>query len=1322
MWYFLIVFYRIRTLEVFLMDFYKIRTTALKKNKIEIYPEFLVGRSKDLMTRGKSFYAIWNENSGMWSTDEYDVQKIVDESLWLANKKLNTQEEVIIKPLSDFSNKMWNSFKLLISNLPDNYTQLDSKVTFLNTQVKKSDYVSKRVPYSLEAGKCLAFDKIMSTLYEPQERHKLEWAIGSIIAGDSIDLQKFIVLYGAPGSGKSTVLNIISKLFEGYCMFFEAKVLTSQNNAFSTEAFKNDALVGIDHEADLSKIEDNTRLNSIVSHETMRINEKNKPTYTARINCLLFMGTNNPIKITDAKSGIIRRMIDVRPSGNTLSKDVYLELVNQVDYELGAIAAHCLEVYKKRGKNYYDTYRSVDMMLQTDIFFNFVESSIPVFNEQSGVRLQQAYTMYKEYCEDSMLTFRLPKHKFREELKNYFKEFHDLIRIDGVQVRSWYTGFLNDKFETPTMQTGQKETLGMDEVWKLDQTKSWLDEWLKDRPAQYASDKEKPINKWAKVTTTLSDINTKEVHYVKPELNHIVIDFDLKDEQGNKSIDRNLEAIRDWIPTYAEFSKSGSGIHLHYIYSGDVNRLSRIHSEGIEVKVFTGDGSLRRKLTFCNDSHIETISSGLSLKGDAMINFESVKSEKVMRGLILKNLRKEIHAGTKPSIDFIDKILSDAYKNGLRYDVTDMRPKILAFATNSTNQSEYCIKTVCYMKFKSEEAPPIDIKYDEEEYVFFDVEMFPNLFVVCWKRAGENQEVVKMINPTATDIESILKFKLIGFNCRRYDNHMLYARYIGYDIPRLYELSQRIIAGSPNSMFSEAYNLSYTDVYDFASAGNKKSLKKFEIELGIHHQELGLKWNEPVDLSLWLSVADYCANDVIATEAVFNHLSGDYIARKILAELSGMSINDTTNAHSTKIIFGDDPKPQSQAIYTDLSTIFPGYEFKNGKSSYRGEDPSEGGYVYSVPGMYFNVAVLDVASMHPTSMEELNLFGTRYTKRFSQLKHGRLFIKHEDYKSLQNILDGKLVPFMSKIESGEISPKDLSNALKTVINSIYGLTSAKFENKFRDPRNIDNIVAKRGSLFMIDLKLKMQSIGSNVCHIKTDSIKLANAIPEDIERVMSFGKQYGYDFEHETTYEKFCLVNDAVYIAKIKDGKDAGKWTATGTQFAQPYVFKTLFSKEPIEFKDLCETKSVSTAIYLDMNEFLGDEHDYHFVGKVGSFCPIKPGCGGGVLLREKDDKYHALSGTKGYRWLEAEMVKKLGKEDDIDHSYYRVLVDEAVKDISKYGDFEWFVSDDQSEDKSLSMVPCGDKKYDSCYDCPVCETKESGMAICKLGFEIVPF
>lgn len=349
---------------------------------------------------------------------------------------------------------------------------------------------------------------------------------------------------------------------------------------------------------------------------------------------------------------------------------------------------------------------------------------------------------------------------------------------------------------------------------------------------------------------------------------------------------------------------------------------------------------------------------------------------------------------------------------------------------------------------------------------------------------------------------------------------------------------------------------------------------------------------------------------------------------------------------------------------------FPGYFFKDGHSFYRGEDPSEGGYVYAEPGMYTNVALLDVASLHPTSIELLNLFGP-YTENFSNIKKARIYIKHHQYDAVCNMFNGRLAKYLGSEEEAD----DLAYALKIVINSVYGLTSAKFPNKFKDPRNIDNIVAKRGALFMIDLKHAVQEKGWTVAHIKTDSIKIPNATPEMIEFVIEFGKKYGYDFEHEATYSKLCLVNKSTYIAKCADGKHAGEWTATGAQFQQPYVFKTLFSKEPLIFDDMCETKTCKTAFYLDMNEGMPDgEHNYIFVGRAGQFTPVQSGVGGGRLVREQSGKYYSATDADGFRWLESERVRQLELQDSVDVSYYRRKVDDAIHDISEYGDFEWFV------------------------------------------------
>ena len=1247
------------------MDFFTIKTRTKKKGYTEIYPDFVVCRSNDLMVRGGSFYAIWDEENRIWSTDEYDVRRLVDQELYKFKDKFTTDDEVHILKLGNYSSGMWKEFKTYCKNISDNYHQLDSRLIFADTEVKKRDYASKRLNYPLKEGDHSGFDELIGTLYEDEERKKLLWAVGSIIAGDSTKIQKFVVLYGEAGTGKSTFLNILQMMFEGYYTTFEAKALTGNSNAFSTEAFKSNPLVAIQHDGDLSKIEDNTKLNSITSHEEMTINEKYKSSYTSRINAFLFMGTNTAVKITDAKSGIIRRLIDVKPSGNRVPAAKYRRLFEKIRFELGAIAWYCRETYYKMGINYYDGYRPLTMIAETDAFYNFMESNYSTFKSNDGATLKAAYEMYKVYCDDVSLGYVLPRHRFRSEFGDYFSKFEERVSKDGQQLRSYFSGFRAYKF------TDKDKSLANDGGYSLTFSSevSLFDELYADQPAQYGNDDEKPISKWKDVTTKLSDLDTKKLHYVKVPNNLIVIDFDLKDSDGKKNFDKNLAEANKWPPTYAELSKSGEGIHLHYIYDGDVSKLSRVYSDDIEVKIFNGNSSLRRKLTKCNTVPIATINSGLPMKEEKVVDFKAIETEKQIRSRIKKCLNKEHHGATKPEVDFIYKTLEDAYNAGVSYDVRDLRPTIMAFANNSTHQALNCIKLVNKMQFCSEDV----LKAKEFEYdkiLFFDVEVFPNLFVIVW--APEEGDCIKMINPTSEFVEDFIKYKLIGFNNRRYDNHILYARLIGYTNEELFRLSQRIVSGSKNCMFKEAYNLSYADIYDFSS--KKQSLKKFEIELGIHHQELGLKWDEPVPEELWETVANYCVNDVEATRAVFYARQDDYIAREVLAELSGLTVNDTTQAHTAKIIFGNDNKPQDKFVYTDLSEMFPGYTFDHGKSMYRGEDPGEGGYVYSEPGMYTDVALLDIASMHPNSLINLNLFGP-YTDNFKQLLDARIAIKHKEYDKAKSMLNGVFAPYLKS----EKQSKTLAYALKIIINSVYGLTSAKFDNKFRDKRNVDNIVAKRGALFMINLKHEVQDRGFTVAHIKTDSIKIPNATKEIIDFVIDYGHKYGYTFEHEATYAKMCLVNDAVYIARVKeeDGEPVDYWSATGAEFQHPYIFKYLFSKEPIKFEDMCETKTVTSSLYLDMNEDLGeDQHNYRFVGKAGSFCPIKPGCGGGLLMREKDGKYNSATGAKGYRWLEAEVVKELHKEEDIDRSYYQKLVDDAIKDIEKYGDFEWFVAD----------------------------------------------
>lgn len=1363
-------------------DFVTIRRRQRSKNGApEIYPEFVTTKSEDLMVRGRDFYAVWDEEKGCWSTDMDDVIRMIDKRMEEYKKKdadLENAKILYMKYSSSGSIDQW--WKFVKKQVTDNYHPLDEKLTFLNTPVNKFDYASKRLDYALEPGTYDAWNELVGTLYSPPERHKIEWAIGAVVSGDSKYLQKFLVFYGDSGTGKSTILNIIQLLFNGYYGMFDAKALGSANSEFALEPFKMNPLVAIQHDGDLSRIEDNTRLNSLVSHEEIPINEKFKSQYTMRIHSMLFMGTNRPVKITDSKSGVIRRLIDVSPTGNKIPNRRYNQLVKNIKFELGAIAQHCLEVYEE-DPHYYDEYVPKSMVGATNDFYNFMEEYFEDFKEKDGTSLNDAWFKYRIYCDDAKVSYPYSKRIFKEELKSYFKVFKERYHNSPEdQGRNWYGGLKLEKFglADPEEENSDEKTGWL----QFNKSESLLDKLGAEWPAQYAyirpDGTDQPSVAWDKCETILKDINTAELHYLRCPEQFAFIDFDKKDPKtGEKSLELNMKAAEKWPPTYAELSKSGQGIHLTYIYNGDISKVLPVYEDDVEIKFYTGKASLRRKLTRCNDLPIATISSGLPLRKEnkKTVNEYTIENQKHLVAAIRKALRKEIEPyATTTCIDYIGKVLNEAYESGMKYDVSEMKSQVLAFAAASTHNALRCIDKAESFPYKSEDVsewvPPT-----EKTIAFFDTEVFPNLFILCYKPVGK--EGVALINPEGNEVLKIFQtYNMIGFNNLGYDNHICYARIRGDSIYELFIRSQNLInapKGRNDWAINESKNLSYTDVFDFCS--EKKGLKKWEIALQkqgveVRHDEAGLPWDKPVPQEKWERVAEYCMNDVIATEQVFFANQSDFKAREILVELAnalrgpGSTVNDSTNNLTMKLIVGNERNPQSSFIYPDLSKEFPGYEFNpygidrsryiskdviiSGKSIYKGYDPGEGGFVYAEPGMYEYSECYDSASHHPSSLIAENGFGP-YTENFKMLLDIRLHIKHKDYDWVRSLHNGILAPYLTTDEDA----KQLSKALKIAINSVYGLTAAHFQNKLRDPRNVDNWVAKRGALFMIDLMLEVKKRGFRVIHVKTDSIKIENPTPEIFQFVYDFGKKYGYTFEVEHKFEKICLVNDAVYICKYADdpanGKDAGKWEGTGDQFKEassPYVFKTLFSHEPVEFYDMCETQTVKVGggLFLDMDEELGDStiyekeeekllrkwkkvdfelnaendekliggfaprltdipdkkleqyaqdayhadyvrlcevreeirkcHDYRFVGKAGLFCPILPGYGGGRLVRENNGKYAYAAGAKGYRWLEAEMVKEYKLEDKIDISYFEKLKDDAKKAISEFGDFEAFI------------------------------------------------
>jgi len=497
-----------------MFDFLSISYSTVKKGLMEIYPKFIVKKSKDLMIRGGDFYAVWIEERGMWSTDEDDVTEIVDRELLAYKKKVEkTVEEgtqIKVKWMWDSSSGIIDAWhKYCKQQMRDNHVMLDEKLIFANDITNKKDYASKRLPYPLESGDITAWDKLIGTLYDEDERRKI------------------------------TILNVILPLFDGYYTVFSSKALGSSTNQFALEAFNTNPMVAIEHDGDLSRIEDNTRINSLVSHELMSVNEKHKGIYKNRFKCFLFIGTNKPVKITDAKSGLIRRLINVSPSGNKLPPKEYKHIIKQIDFELGAIAWHCKEVYLS-DPDYYDDYIPTEMLGASNDFYNFVIDNYDRFETDNGVTLKTAWEMYKAYCDEARVNYPLSQRAFKEELKNYFWNYDErFAKEDGARVRSYYSGFRADRFEQPEVTTiGKKAKNDPENVsWiNLKEQESIFDKEYGDYIAQYASSNDTPIKVWDKVKTLLKALRTSKCHYVKVPEEHIVIDFDLKDENGKNPL------------------------------------------------------------------------------------------------------------------------------------------------------------------------------------------------------------------------------------------------------------------------------------------------------------------------------------------------------------------------------------------------------------------------------------------------------------------------------------------------------------------------------------------------------------------------------------------------------------------------------------------------------------------------------------------------------------------------------------------------------------------------------------------------------------------
>ena len=131
-----------------MLDFFTVTTRVKKPGYTEIYPKFQVKPTEDLMIRGGDFYAVWVEDRGLWSTDEYDVVQLVDRELtkYAEEHKGQIDGNVKISYMWDAESGMIDAWhKFCQKQMRDSYHMLDEKLVFANDGTNKKDYASKRL-------------------------------------------------------------------------------------------------------------------------------------------------------------------------------------------------------------------------------------------------------------------------------------------------------------------------------------------------------------------------------------------------------------------------------------------------------------------------------------------------------------------------------------------------------------------------------------------------------------------------------------------------------------------------------------------------------------------------------------------------------------------------------------------------------------------------------------------------------------------------------------------------------------------------------------------------------------------------------------------------------------------------------------------------------------------------------------------------------------------------------------------------------------------------------------------------------------------------
>lgn len=509
------------------------------------------------------------------------------------------------------------------------------------------------------------------------------------------------------------------------------------------------------------------------------------------------------------------------------------------------------------------------------------------------------------------------------------------------------------------------------------------------------------------------------------------------------------------------------------------------------------------------------------------------------------------------------------------------------------------------------------------EYLAYDIEVFKEDALVVFKDLDKN--TVAIFHNDFTGVDELIRGKtLISYNGYYYDDFILTAMINGHSVFQIKELNDRIISGQRcYKIHKDINSLDCFQQIDVSMPG----LKKIEGNFGKSIVESSIDFNidrklTPEELEETIA---YCSYDVDSTIDIFKIREKSYFTpKRSIVDLLGDDQKDKAQRWNTTTISANvlTRKPMPKWADVRLGELDNDGNFEilkkappeavelwlnkdKGKYTHKefGCDIEFAfGGLHGVPSngqkRFENVKLLDVASLYPNIIMKLNGLG-QATETYRGIVEKRLSVKHSD--------------------------KTLSDALKLVINSCYGLLNNQYSVLF-NPKAAKSVCIY-GQIILYDL-CKRLAPTCKLININTDGVAFTTNSDEYINVWREWENDYGFVLE-EDRFDLFIQKDVNNYVATIGDqikckGGDVGRYGGD-TWFRNnsmrivdiAVVNKLIYDKDVLEtIQENLDNPRLFQIILQAGNTYQGtfDEYDVKY-NKINRVFPVKKN---GVKLYKK--------------------------------------------------------------------------------------------------------